>query len=241
MHNGMNIITGVLKMKRRIKATLGKELLVKPDRIVAKERFGSKYGGWDLVCYGIDADSIVYSFGIGEDATFDTALIKKFNLVVHAFDPTPRSISWIKSQGFSDHFVLHELGLAAVDGEVLFNPPDNPEHISHTLLERPSTRAKAISVPVKRLSTIMRDLKHDRLDVLKMDIEGAEYDVIEDIYSSNIRPHQILIEFHHRFYKVGVGKSKAAIARIKSMGYSLFSVSESNEEYCFIRDHIRPR
>ena len=32
-----------------------------------------------------------------------------------------------------------------------------------------------------------------------MDIEGAEYDVIDDILNSNIRIHQILVELHHRF------------------------------------------
>lgn len=223
------------KLKRYIKAVLGKELLVKPDVIRPKVRFGLDYGGWDLVVENIDVDSIVYSFGIGEDASFDTALIERFKLTVHAFDPTPKSIEWVKRQGFSDRFVMHEYGLAAFDGNVSFHPPDNPDHVSHTLLDRPSTAEKAISVPVKKLGTVMKELGHDRIDVLKMDIEGAEYDVIEDITTTGIRPGQILIEFHHRFPGVGIRKTKDTIARIKSMGYRVFSVADSNEEFCFIR------
>ena len=38
-----------------------------------------------------------------------------------------------------------------------------------------------------------------RIDILKMDIEGAEYDVIDDIINSPVPIAQVLIEFHHRF------------------------------------------
>lgn len=218
------------------KAAIGKELPVKPDLICAKEHYGSDYGGWDIVTTGIDAHSIVYSCGVGEDASFDVALLEKFNVVVHAFDPTPKSIEWVKRQRLPDRFVLHEYGIAAFDGVVSFNPPENPGHVSHTLLERPSTRAKAISVPVKRLGTIMKELGHDRIDILKMDIEGAEYDVIEDISRSGIRPRQILVEFHHRFPGVAVSRSKEAIEKLRSAGYRLYAVSATHEEFCFIRE-----
>lgn len=222
-------------IRRKIRVALGKEIGSKIDCVCKKERFGSNYGGWDVVTKNIDADSIVYSFGVGEDASFDMALIEKFNLVVHAFDPTPKSIEWVKKQGFAGNFIMHEYGIAEFDGNVSFNPPDNPDHVSHTLLDRPSTQARAITVPVKRLGTIMRELGHARIDILKMDVEGAEYNVIDDIQRSGILPWQILVEFHHRFPSVGVKKSKIAISKIKKMGYHLFSVSANNEEFCFVR------
>ena len=81
----------------------------------------------------------------------------------------------------------------------------------------------------------MYELGHAHIDILKMDVEGAEYDVIKDIYKSDIRPEQVLVEFHHRFPGVGITKTKEAVDCIKSMGYQLFSVSATNEEYCFIR------
>jgi len=201
-------------------------------------RFGSDYGGWDVVTTGLDSQSVVYSFGIGEDATFDIALIDKFGLTVHAFDPTPRSIEWVKRQALSDHFVLHEYGVASFDGEVSFYPPENLNHVSHTILERPSTKDRLITVPVKLITTIIEELGHDRIDILKMDIEGAEYQVIQDLYRSKIRPEQILVEFHHRFDGIGIESTRDAIDCLKSMGYGLFSVSSSQQEFCFIRMRI---
>ena len=50
---------------------------------------------------------------------------------------------------------------------------------------------------------MMRDLGHDHLDVLKMDIEGAEYAVLDDMLQSDILPDQLLVEFHHGKRKKG--------------------------------------
>jgi FkbM family methyltransferase len=222
------------KMQTLVLAVAGKEVLVRPDVTCRTERFGSEYGGWNLATAGIERDSVVYSFGVGEDASFDMDLIERFDLKVHAFDPTPRSIEWVRRQDLPGGFVLHEVGLAAHDGTVSFNPPQNPVHVSHTVLDRPSTRDKAITVPVKRLGSIMSELGHDRIDVLKMDIEGAEYEVLEDLGHSGIRPRQILVEFHHRFPGVGVARTRKAIAALRSMGYALFHVSDRNEEFGFV-------
>ncbi|MRS01690.1 FkbM family methyltransferase [bacterium] len=231
------VFTEYLRRLRRVPAVLlGKDIFFHPTTGYHGhvERFGSASCGWSIITDGINQDSVVYSFGVGEDASFDISLVNRFGLRVHAFDPTPKSIQWVRSQKFADQFALHEIGLAAIDGDVTFNPPEDPKHISHTILNRPSTSARAISVPVRRLRTIMNDLDHMHIDILKMDIEGAEYDVIDDLRATGIRPGQILVEFHHRFPDVGIAKTKAAIERLKAMGYALFSVTSNGEEFGFI-------
>lgn len=226
----------VRRLKALTRAVLGKELLAKPDIVCTNERFGSDFGGWDVVTTNIDNNSVIYSFGVGEDASFDADLIEKFDVTIHAFDPTPKSIEYVKKQGFSDRFVMHEYGIAAFDGNAYFYPPPSAKYFSYTLLDRPKMKAHAILVPVKRLSTILGELGHDHIDVLKMDIEGAEYDVINDMSKSDIRPQQILVEFHHRFGDIGIPKTKQAIKKLRSMGYRIFSVSTTKKEFCFIRN-----
>ena len=51
---------------------------------------------------------------------------------------------------------------------------------------------------LRTLHNITSELGHSRIDVLKMDIESAEYSVIPDIFSDPNRPRidQILIEVH---------------------------------------------
>lgn len=223
------------KVKMIIKCTLGEDFIPSLQHRCNTERLGSDYGGWSICPNNVKQDSVIYSFGVGEDISFDIELIERFGVVIHAFDPTPRSIAWVRKQQLPENFVMHEYGIADFDGEVLFNPPENPKHISHTLLDRPSTQNRAIKVPVRKLSSIMSSLGHQEIDILKMDIEGAEYQVIEDIYRSNIRPFQILLEFHHGFPNLGLTKTKEAIARLNEMGYRLFSVSASGKECGFMR------
>ena len=81
----------------------------------------------------------------------------------------------------------------------------------------------------------MKELGHETIDVLKLDIEGAEYEVLESLIDDAIRPRQFLVEFHHRFTDAGIETTKQAVRALKKQGYGLFSVSRSVEEFCFIR------
>jgi hypothetical protein len=72
-----------------------------------------------------------------------------------------------------------------------------------------------------------------------MDIEGTEYDVIEDLLASRIFVKQLLVEFHHRWKEISISKTATAIRRLNVMGYRIFAVSPSGEEYGFL--HVNAR
>jgi len=199
-------------------------------------RLGTEYGGWTLATKSLSREDVVYSFGVGEDISFDQQLIDKFGVTVHAFDPTPRSIDWVERQSLPARFVFHAYGLAAIDGDITFSPPDDPAHVSYTVLARPSTKSVAVALPVRRLATIAHELGHQVIDVLKMDIEGAEYQVINDILSSGIYPRQLLVEFHHFLPGVSARKTRQALGTLRAAGYRLFFVSQSGDEYSLLRE-----
>jgi len=88
---------------------------------------------------------------------------------------------------------------------------------------------------VARVSTLITQLELNNVSLIKMDIEGSEYDVIEDLISSDILPNQLLIEFHHRVPPYTIGDTDTAIAKLKDVGYKIFAVSASGQEFSFIR------
>lgn len=196
---------------------------------------GSDYGGWTICPDDIGPESIVYSFGVGDDISFDLALIAQFDLNIYAFDPTPRSINWIRGQQLPANFNFTDIGLADYDGQAAFSPPDNPLHVSYTLLERPQFPGQLINAPVQRLDSIAAKFGHTHIDILKMDIEGAEYGVISDLKKSAIGINQLLVEFHHRFDSVSYKDTKNASSILKDLGFRIFSVSASGLEVSFIR------
>ncbi|HQH41245.1 MAG TPA: FkbM family methyltransferase, partial [Bacteroidales bacterium] len=74
-----------------------------------------------------------------------------------------------------------------------------------------------------------------KADILKMDIEGAEYKVIQNIQALDFRPQQILIEFHHRFPEIQLSDTRTAIKTLNELGYKIFYISPNGEEYSFFR------
>lgn len=224
-----------VRIRHYLNVIIGKDVRYFVKVKCNKLRLGSEYGGWTICPDKITKSSIIYSFGIGEDISFDLEIIKRFNCKVDAFDPTPKSLNWLRKQNLPENFCYHNFAIANYDGESKFFMPKNPNHISCSLSQNANNNNQSINVPVKRLSTILLGLEHKKIDILKMDIEGAEYNVIEDILSSNIEIDQILIEFHHRFEKKGVLKTKKCIKELNEHGYKLFNVSESYEECSFIK------
>jgi hypothetical protein len=63
---------------------------LQPDVSVEYEVLGSEYGGWPIAVSGVGPDTPIFSFGAGDDISFDLAAIERFGCDVLVFDPTPR-------------------------------------------------------------------------------------------------------------------------------------------------------
>jgi FkbM family methyltransferase len=195
---------------------------------------GSDYGGWTVIPELIDKQSVVYSVGVGSDITFDRAMIERFGCTVHAFDPTPMAREWVARQTVPPEFVFHPIGLANKDEEVAFAMPLQEGWDSFSLPPEGSDE-ETVVCPVRRLETIAADLGHERIDVLKMDIEGFEYGVIDDVLAGPLRPEQWLIEFHHNMMHFVPEQTRRAVTQLEDAGYRLFAVSNVGHEYSFVR------
>ncbi len=206
-------------------------ILHKPDITIGAETIGSDYGAHSIPMGMLSPSSTVYSFGIGNDVSFDLGVIGRYGCTVHGFDPTPRSVAWVASNVSEPRFVFHKLGIAARDGEDSFEPPKQDTHVSYFPT---AGQASALRFKVNRLATIMKDLGHDRLDILKMDVEGFEYAVVADMIASGIRPRAMAVEFHHRMHGMAEAETIKAVRDLRDYGYRLFHVSDTGREYSFI-------
>jgi FkbM family methyltransferase len=227
-----------LKERRlyRERSERGEDIWVEPVLHCRKVRLGRGDGEWFVNPDRLGPGSIVYSVGVGLDISFDTDLIDRYGVELHAFDPTPISREWLDRQTIPAKFHFHSLGLASYDGFAEFQLP--VEHgVSFTMLSGLECRQNA-SCEVARLGTILERFGHRHIDLLKLDIEGAEYDIIDDIVAHRDRISQLLIEFHHRMVPgiEGMNKTKDALKRLADAGFKLFYVSSRGLEYCFLRE-----
>jgi FkbM family methyltransferase len=192
------------------------------------EFIGSTYGGYWVPMGLLDENSVVYSFGLGEDATFDIGVCEKYGCEIHLFDPTPRSkIFYEDTLKPNPKLIYHEFGLWDKDGKVNFYEPKNKTHVSHSIGNLQETN-EFFTGEVKKLESVMDMLGHKQISLLKLDIEGAEYEVIPDIAVSMIRPLIICMEFHKRKDFVS---EDGIVSILKYIGYDL--VHQKANAYTF--------
>lgn len=229
-----NLITKLLRAR---KVLLGRDFYRRRQISCPRLTFGNPYAQWTFNPQHLDENSVIYSFGVGEDISFDLKLMDQYGLHIHAFDPSPRSINWIKQQKLREEFHFYPFGLADHDGSITFREPLEPGVHSLRMdskVQTGHTDQNSHVLPVHRLPSILKKLGHTRIDILKMDIEGAEYSVIDDIVDSVVPIIQVLIEFHHRFESVGIDMTREAISKLNGAGFKIFHIASSGEEISFI-------
>lgn len=220
---------------RRVKSRLQRFLrppLHRPDVDLPFRFLGTEYGGWPLLA-STQRGAVVYSFGIGEDISFDLGAIECFGCFVSGFDPTPTSVAWVKTQTLPEQFTFHPIGIAAQNGEAEFFPPAIEGHVSFSANPSKARAGESVKAPVMRLETIFSRFNYPPPVILKMDIEGFEYDVIPDIMDGSLRPKQFLVEFHHDLYGFQKDDTLLAVEKLRSAGYKIFYVATSGREYGF--------
>ena len=117
---------------------------------------------------------MVYSIGSNGDSSFEQGMLRRASCQVHTFDPfIPEDIKEAVRRTPGVQF--HDWGA------------------SHK-----TTRTDA-GVHLKSIQDTMRELQHDWVDVLKVDIEGNEWDVLLGLLQDSgpgIHATQLLIELH---------------------------------------------
>jgi len=223
------------KLKKIKRVSFGKDFFHKTTIQINNKKIGSDYGGWWISTDNLDNKSlVVFSFGLGEDISFDTGMMETYTCKVYGFDPTPKSIKYVESMTLNDKFSLYKYALSSDNGTLTFNLPANEEHVSGSLENISSNNQ--IEVACKNLKTICQELEINEIDILKMDIEGSEYRVVENMMKSKIFPRQILIEYHHFFDSFENKNTIESIELLINNGYELFHIDGYN--YSFIKGDL---
>jgi FkbM family methyltransferase len=181
------------------------------------EYLGTQYGGWWIPRQiALNENSVVYSGGIGEDMSFDVKLQSKYGCTVVCIDPTKRAVQHyeqlrryfesgrspieftgdIQPDYFQqinsetpDFVKMPYLNVGLWDSQcnMRFYKQDNEQYVSQSLIEGMFSD-KFEEIEVNTIPNIMRELGHTHIDLLKLDIEGAELRVIEHMFSVGVKP-----------------------------------------------------
>lgn len=192
---------------------------------------GNNLASWTIPEGLLSDQSVCYLVGAGEDISFDIAVAERYHCSVLTIDPTPRAIKHFETQQklmeskkVSEYIRLLPVGVWKSNGTMKFYSPADPSHVSHSLVNLQKTET-FFEAEVRTLTSIMHDNKHSIIDLLKIDIEGAEYEVIKSFISEGIRPKVVCIEYDEAFNPLD-DKFKTRISESLNLllenGYQLF-------------------
>lgn len=159
---------------------------------------------------------------------------------VLAFEPDPRNREALKhgieSNGFDDAFEVYPYAVGDRQGEVEMHlsthsnwnmVSDPPEHMEEYFEED-----RSIEVPMTTVDDFLtnNDGTYGDIDVIRMDVEGYEYEVFNgmDQLLDSGSPRLVFIEVHPQI--IGAQKAIDVISRLESSGLEITTIRNPNGE-----------
>ena len=137
---------------------------------------------------------ICYSVGVGEDIDFERRLSGRCSARQWLFDPTPRAIRFMadpRNAVKDAQFV--PVGIWKENCAMTFHAPAEAAHVSHSIVVDSGSASKGFVAECRTIESVMRQNGHDRIDLLKLNVEGAEDAILQGVLDAGIRPTTILV------------------------------------------------
>ncbi len=154
----------------------------------------------------------IISAGVGLDFSWEQEMLRINGSKICLIYPTSRSkeivTSYLDSKEylevsklFSGNIVFLNMALFNHNGTITIYPPKNPLHNDYSIMNlQKVSKDSAIVCPSITINQVSKLMGWDRIDILKLDIEGSVLEVLNDTFSNLIFPIQIAIEIDELFF-----------------------------------------
>jgi FkbM family methyltransferase len=214
---------------------LGMRLASLPWRLGAPRepmrRFGTRHGGWLLPVGKLTPPGVCYCVGVGEDTSLEDELLRRTDCLVWSFDPTPRSTAHVAKQPFDPaRFRFVPAGVWDRAETRRFFGHQNPAFETHSAVNLWKTDSY-FEAPCTTVAALMREFGHDRLVLLKIAVEGAEWQVLQNILDDAVDARILCVVFCQpaSFWRV-----TAMVRRLRRGGYRYLCHDEW--KFTFVRE-----
>ena len=140
-------------------------------------------------------DINIISGGIGKDISFDLDCIKKFNInKIVMIDPT--QIAENTTKGILNNKVIFskQAIFSKVQEIKIYYPHESVNDNSNLSIENLYSSENFKIIQTTTIKEIIKEYSINKIDILKLDIEGVADSVILDLIDNNILPEQICFE-----------------------------------------------
>ena len=146
--------------------------------------------------YPLTTDSIVFDLG-GYHGDFAAAVSSRYGCKVYIFEPVPEFHKKCVER-FHDNskIICFNSGLSSADGLLDIGLAENSSSFAS-----PHAQGERLEVRVRSIVDCIRELGLTRIDLMKINIEGGEFDVLPAIIKSGDmkKVRHLQIQFHNFF------------------------------------------
>lgn len=168
-------------------------------------------------------DGVAIDVGVGDNPDFTLFLMKKYNTESFVVDPTLKHMDKLRTFE-KQHPLAHYLPLALgaknesqtfYESQINVSGSLRKDHMN--VRNDPSI---AYNVQVVTLNRLLQECGNKPVGIIKIDIEGEEYEFVKSVTTSDLRRiRQVIIEFHHGIVKTYVMEDTLkAIKTLENLG-----------------------
>ncbi len=148
--------------------------------------------------YPLTPDSIVLDIG-GFKGDFAAAISNKFKCNIHIFEPMKDHAARIANRNKNNNKVfVHPVGVGGKSEDITIYIPEGKDEA--TMHPGDSTIAGKANIKVVDVVEVFKNIEEKHVDLMKLNIEGAEFDLLDRLIANNL--HKKVTDIQIQFHKI---------------------------------------
>lgn len=198
---------------------------------------GTDYGGYIVPLDLIEDGWICYCVGTGADISFELELLERRRVEIRSFDAVANLVDHVRGEAAGRQgLTIEHAALALEDGPLRMQ-------VSHVPVSQSVSAAalyegdRYVELPGRSLASLMAEHGDDHIELLKLDIEGFEYELLPALDLQDVGVNVLCMQLHHT---ANVRTAKLLIEQLRRDGFELVACYP-DVKLTFVRSSKRSR
>jgi hypothetical protein len=139
-------------------------------------------------------------------------------------------------QPLADIAVAHDL--LSAHSVVYTAATGAPTSFDRAIMDHFGCRLQVLQEPwstlYQQIQRAMQTFGQRHVDLLRLSIDGAEYEVLDMLPQVALRPGQLVVDFHHHLPPNTIAHTERALQQLHAIGYRIYARGQNGRSYSLV-------